>query len=195
MMWDGMRNKHKPHGRHPQQRLSALSVRSKRKPGRYADGNGLYLVVDPSGARRWVWRGVIARKRCDLGLGGVDIVPLAEARLEALQCRRVARGGGNPKVDRAEARRTVPTFKEAAVQVHAEHSATFRNEKHVADWLSSLERDVFPILGSRPVNTIDTGDVLRILTPVWTKKPETARRIKQRIKLVFDWAKASGFRT
>jgi len=190
-----MRNKRKPHGRHPHQRLTAVSIRAKRAPGRYADGHGLYLVVDPSGAKRWVWRGVIHDKRCDLGLGGLDVVPLADARTAALQCRRVARAGGNPKIDRAQARRIVPTFKEAAVRVHAEHSQTFKNTKHVADWLSSLERDVFPIIGDRPVNTIESGDVLRVLTPVWTKKPETARRIKQRMKLVFDWAKASEFRT
>lgn len=185
----------KPRGRHPQQRLTAVGIRHTRRPGRYADGNGLYLVVDPSGAKRWIWRGMVQRRRCDLGLGGVDLVPLVDARAEALRCRRIARTGGNPKLDRAQAKRIVLTFKDAALRVHTEHSPTFRNVKHRAEWLSSLERDVFPVIGSRPVDTIDSSDVLRVLSAVWTKKPETARRLKQRMKLVFDWAKAAEFRT
>jgi integrase len=189
-----MRTKHKPRGRHPQQRLTAVSVRNTRRPGRYADGNGLYLVVDPSGAKRWIWRGRIQGKRCDLGLGGVQIVSLAEARDQAVSYRRQARDGTNPRVERARALRVVPTFKAAAIHVHAEHKKTFKNPKHAAQWLQSLENDVFPILGPRLVDTIDTGDVLTVLTPIWTEKPETARRLKQRMQLIFDWAKASGHR-
>ena len=188
-----MRNKHKPRGRHPQQRLTTITVRAKRTPGRYADGNGLYLVVDPSGSKRWVWRGVVQGKRCDLGLGSVQVVSLSDARHEALQCRRGARQGDDLLAARRQQRRVVPTFADAAKQVHAEHSKTFRNPKHAAQWLASLAADVFPVIGPRPVHTIDASDVLRVLTPIWTTKPETARRLKQRMKVVFDWAKASGY--
>lgn len=190
-----MRNKYKPRGRHPQQRLTAVSVRNQRHPGRYADGNGLYLVVDPSGAKRWIWRGRVQGKRCDLGLGGVQIIALGEAREKATAYRRLARDGGNPKVTRDQSKRIVPTFKAAAITVHTEHRKTFKNAQHAAWWLQSLENDVFATIGQKPVDTIDAGDVLKVLSPIWTVKPETARRVKQRMKLVFDWAKASGFRT
>ena len=83
----------KPRGRHPHQRLTAIAVRRK-KPGKYADGNGLYLVVDDSGARRWILRTVVKGKRRDIGLGSVALVGLAEARDEAARLRRIARDGG-----------------------------------------------------------------------------------------------------
>lgn len=188
-----MTPKLKPRGRHPHQRLAAVSLRTTRPPGRYADGNGLYLVVDPSGAKRWIWRGVIHGKRSELGLGSVQYTSLSEARDKATTYRRLARNGGSPKVERAREKRIVPTFKHAATQVHTEHLKTFRNPKHAAQWLQSLENDVFPIIGQQPIDTIDSGDVLKVLTPIWTVKPETARRLKQRIKLVFDWAKAKNF--
>jgi integrase len=185
----------KPHGQHPEKRLTAVGVRALKTPGRYADGNGLYLFVDPSGAKRWIWRGVIRGKRTDLGLGSVQLVPLTEARDEAIRLRRTVRKGDNPLDERRRAKRAVPTFKTAATTVHAEHSVTFKNAKHRAQWLASLEADVFPALGNRAVDTIESGDVLRVLSRVWTTKPETARRLRQRMKVVFDWAKASGFRS
>lgn len=185
----------KPRGRHPEKRLTPVTIRHLTAPGRYADGNGLYVFVDRSGAKRWIWRGVIAGKRSDLGLGSVQIVTLADARDEAIRLRRLVRKGENPLAERRRTQRTVPTFKNAATQVHAAHSATFKNAKHKAQWLASLEADVFPVFGDRPVNAIDSADVLTALSPIWTTKPETAKRLKQRIKVVFDWAKASGFRT
>lgn len=97
--------------------------------------------------------------------------------------------------ERRRERRTVPTFKEAALKVHEAHAATFRNAKHKAQWIASLEADVFPVFGGRPVDAIDSSDVLRALSPIWTTKAETARRLKQRIKVVFEWAKASGHRS
>jgi integrase len=170
-------------------------VRAKRDPGRYADGNGLYLVVTPSGARRWILRTVIQGKRCDIGLGSARLVSLADARDEASRLRRLARAGGNPLAERRRAKRTVPTFREAAKTVHASHAAAFRNVKHKAQWLASLAADVFPVFGDRPVNAIESSDVLKALAPIWITKPETARRLKQRIRVVLDWAKASGYRS
>lgn len=186
--------KTKPTGRHPQQRLTALHVKSLKKPGRYADGNGLYLMVDPSGARRWIWRGVVKGKRRDLGVGPAAFVPLAEARAEALRLKAIAWKGGDPLADRQKARKVVPTFIVAAKAVHATHAASFRNAKHSAQWLSSLDTYVFPVFGNRPVDSIEAADILKVLTPIWNEKPETASRLKQRIKVVMDWAKASGHR-
>ena len=114
----------KPRGRHPHRRLSAAGVRTHSKPGRYADGNGLYLLVDPSGAKRWVLRTVVSGRRCDLGLGSAQLVSLADAREDAARLRRVARAGGDPISERRRERRAVPTFREAAVQVHAAHKIT-----------------------------------------------------------------------
>jgi integrase len=185
----------KPHGQHPDKRLTAVTVRNLKRPGRYADGNGLYLVIDHSGAKRWILRTVIARKRCDIGLGSVRLVPLADARDEATKLRRQARRGEDPLTERRRASQTIPTFRDAAQRVHAAHAATFKNERHKAQWIASLEADVFPVIGDQRVSTVQPSDVLRALSPIWTTKPETARRLKQRIKVVLDWAKASGFRT
>ncbi len=183
----------KPRGRHPHQRLTAVAVRRK-KPGKYADGNALYLVVDDSGARRWILRTVVKGRRRDIGLGSVALVGLAEARDEAVRLRRIARAGGDPVVDRHRRRRQVPTFAETARQVHELHTKTLRNARHRATWLSSLQADVFPVFGDRPIDQVDTVDVLKALSPIWTTKAETARRIKQRVRTVLDWAKAAGYR-
>ena len=185
----------KPRGPHPEKRLTAVGIRNLKRPGRYADGNGLYVVVDDSGAKRWLLRTVIMGKRRDIGLGSVRLVPLVEAREEAVRMRRKARDGGDPLAERRRASLVVPTFREAAETVHAAHAATFKNDKHKSQWLASLKADVFPVLGDIRVSAIQTGDVLKALSLVWTTKPETARRLKQRIKVVMDWAKASGFRT
>ena len=186
-----MKNK----GPHPQKALSAARVRAISERGRYADGNGLYLIVDPSGAKRWMLRTVVQGKRRDIGLGGISLVSLAEARESATELRRIARGGGDPLTERRKARSIVPTFEEAAYKVHAEHSASWKNSKHVAQWISTLEQYVFPVFGTQRVDQIDTPDVLNALSPIWLTKPETARRVRQRIGTVLDWAKVAGYRT
>ena len=184
----------KPRGRHPDKALSAVRVRAISEPGRYADGNGLYLVVDPSGAKRWVLRTVVRGKRRDIGLGGLRVVSLAEAREQALAYRKLARNGGDPLAERRKERRPIPTFEEAARAVHAEHSAAWRNAKHSAQWINTLVQYVLPTMGDRRVDQIETPDVLRVLAPIWLTRPETARRVRQRIGAVLDWAKAAGFR-
>jgi integrase len=184
----------KPTGRHPTKKLSPATVRATNEPGRYADGNGLYLIVDPSGAKRWVLRTMVHGRRRDIGLGGVQTVTLAEAREQATEMRRIARAGGDPLGDRRKARQAVPTFEQAARQVYKERRATWRNAKHASQWINTLEAYVFPMIGGRQVNQLDTPDILRVLGPVWLTKPETARRVRQRIATVFDWARASGFR-
>ena len=183
----------KPRGRHPHHRLTAVGVRNMRKPGRYADGNGLYLFVDRAGAKRWVLRTLIHGKRCDLGLGSVDLVPLTDARSEAARLRRRAREGGDPLAERRRGHGHVATFTEAASEYHATHSTIFRNKKHAAQWLSSLAMYAFPVIGNRPVQTVTSSDVLRVLTPIWAVKAETASRVRQRLDVVFRWAKASGY--
>ena len=182
-------------GRHPEKALSAVRVRSIAEPGRYADGNGLYLVVDRSGAKRWLLRTVVRGKRCDIGLGGLKLVTLSEAREKAATYRKLARDGGDPLAARRRERVVIPTFAEAARSVHAAHAASWKNKKHAAQWINTLVEYVFPALGDRRVDHIDTPDVLRVLSPIWLAKPETARRVRQRVRTVMDWAKAAGYRT
>ncbi len=112
----------------------------------------------------------------------------------AVRYRKIARSGGDPLAEKRKAQIVVPTFREAARTVHAEHRAAWRNEKHAAQWLQSLTQHAFPHIGDCRVDLIDTPDVLKVLSPIWLTKPETARRIKQRIGTVLDWAKACRFR-
>ncbi|KRR14923.1 integrase [Bradyrhizobium jicamae] len=184
----------KPVGRHPQKALTSVRVNSLAAPGRYGDGNGLYLVVDPSGAKRWVLRTVVQGKRRDIGLGGLRLVSLAEARVKALEYRRLARDGGNP-VEAKRRAKVVPTFADAARSTLEQHRGGWKNEKHASAWINTLTTYVFPIMGEKRVDQIETADVLRALSPIWLSKPETARRIRRRIAIVLDWSKASGFRT
>lgn len=170
-------------------------VRTIKNPGRYTDGNGLYLVVEPTGNKHWVLRTMVQGKRRDIGLGGLSTVSLAEAREDAYAKRKLAREGGNPIAERLAERRIVPTFSEAAHLVHAEHLPSWKNPKHGDQWINTLTQYVFPFIGDNQVNRIDTPDILKALSPIWLIKPETARRVLQRIRTVLDWAKAAGFRT
>lgn len=179
-------------GRHPYKALAARTVNTADEPGRYADGGGLYLLVAPGGSRSWVLRTVVKGKRCDIGLGSVALVSLAEAREEARRLRRIARAGGDPLAERRQARRSVPTFEEAARQVHASHAVSFKNEKHRKQWLSSLGA-VFSAFGGKRVDAVTSADVLGALSPNWLARPETSRRVLQRIRVVLDWCKAQGF--
>jgi hypothetical protein len=142
--------------------LTAVAVKNETVPGRHADGNGLYLVVSETGAKQWLWRGVVHGRRRDIGMGSAGLVPLKDAREIARVWRRIAREGGDPSVERDKARRQSLTFAEAARKVHAEQiEPNNRNSKHKWQWLRQLELHAFPVLGSLPVHTIRQADVLR----------------------------------
>ena len=185
--------KTKPKGRHPDKALSAAFVRTAR-PGRYCDGNGLYLFVQPSGARSWIQRLVIRGRRRDCGLGSVALVSLAEAREKARANRKLAREGGDPLAEKRRAQ-GVPSFAEAAARVVQQKQAGWRNPKHCRDWMSSLRRFAFARIGEIPVSQVTSADVLEILTPIWHTKATTARKLRQRIRTVLEWAVAMEFRT
>ena len=183
----------KRRGRHPDKALSAAFVRSA-PPGRHADGNGLYLFVQPSGTRSWVQRLVIRGRRRELGLGAAALVPLAKAREQALANRMLARSGGDPL---SEKRRVqgVPTFAEATQRVLEQKRDGWRGRWHAQNWIRSMERYAFPRIGNRPVSEVNTADVLEILTPIWHVKAETARAVRQRIRSVLEWAIALDMRS
>jgi integrase len=165
------------------------------KPGRYGDGNGLYLVVSPAGARKWVFRFTFDGKVTEMGLGSAAVVSLAEARDKAHGARRVRHTGQNP----IEARRKAatidrPTFGQVADALIEAKATEWRNAKHRGQWKIALEISA-AALRSRPVDEIDTSAVLSVLRPLWQEKPETASRLRGRIEAVLDAAKAQGHRT
>lgn len=185
----------KKSGPHVEKRLNAAFVK-KAPPGRHTDGGGLYLQVDPSGARRWVLRVMVHGKRRDFGLGSATLITLAEARERSYEMRRLIASGGNPKVRKREQEGCATTFAELAKTVHEKKfKDTKKNSKHIAQWINTLEAYAFPILGDLSVEDITQDDVERVIDPIWTEKPETARRVLQRIKVVFDHACGRGLRT
>jgi integrase len=178
-------------------RLSARSLATLTKPGRHADGDGLYLVVDQSGAKRWLFLFRWGGKLKEMGLGGLASVSLAEARDKADEARRVLASGRNPiEVRRAAeaAHDTTPTFGVFADALVADLSHGFRNAKHRAQWAMTLKVYAAP-LRDKPLDTIRTNDVLAVLAPIWQTKNETASRVRGRIERVLDAAKAKGLRT
>lgn len=186
----------KPTGQHKEKRLSAATVRTIKEAGFYGDGHGLYLKVDASGAKRWVQRIVIHGKRRDIGLGSADAAgtTLSEAREKALENRKLARAREDP-IALKKRFTGILKFKEAAERVHELAKPTWRNEKHGKQFITTLETDVFPHFGGKRIDLVTNTDVLAALTPIWNTKPETARRIKQRIGTVMKFAVAQGWRT
>ena len=124
-----------------------------------------------------------------LGLGGYSWVSLAEAREQALANRRLARSAGDPLAEKRR-RRGTPTFEEAAAEVLKQKRGAWRNPKHAKDWPTSLQAYAFPLIGDTLVSDITSADLLQILAPLWHDKPETARRVRQRIGAVMKWAVA-----
>lgn len=177
--------------------LTALAVKAATAPGRYQDGKGLMLVVKPSGSRSWQVRLQVDGKRRDFGLGSAGDVSLAEARDKADEIRKLYRAGVDPVAKkRAErmARNEIPTFREAAESTHAEHKGSWRNARHKGDWLATLRNHAFPSLGNLRVDLIEAPMIRDVLLPIWLEKPETARRVRQRIKAVLGWAASKGYR-
>lgn len=167
------------------------------KPGRHGDGGGLYLVVSPSGSRKWVYRFTFGGSVTEMGLGSAGVVSLAEAREKAHNARKLMLTGKNPIEAKRQAainKSGKPTFGAVADALIAAKETGWRNEKHRAQWRVSLANLAAP-LRSRLVDQVDTAAVLAVLTPIWQTKPETASRLRGRIEAVLDAAKAQGHRS
>jgi len=173
--------------------LSARRVQTETAPGRHADGGGLYLVVDPSGAKRWVFIFRFGGKRREMGLGGVHAVPLAIAREKAAAARLSVSNRVDPLAS-GKAPPIIPKFAEAAKGYIADRESSWRNAVHRKQWSSTIEAYAKP-LSRLAVDQIRTEDVLACLRPLWSKKPETASRVRGRIERILDAAKASGHRS
>lgn len=171
--------------------LTTLKVKNA-KPGRHVDGRGLCLVVKPSGARNWVLRMQRNGRRRDYGLGSALDVPLAEAREAAMTLRRKVREGADPIAERRKARIIVPNFEAAARACHAALGEGW-NSGHYARWLSGFELHIFPRIGKKPVDQVDSACVVAALSPIWLQIPESARRLLQRIGVVLDFAHIKGW--
>ncbi|PNG27657.1 tyrosine-type recombinase/integrase [Methylocella silvestris] len=178
-------------------RLNSRSIQTIAKPGRHADGNGLYLQVDQSGARRWIFLFRYRTKPKEMGLGGLASVGLSRARELAAEARAMVADGLNPiearRTERAEEKALV-TFGAFADELVESLTPSFRNEKHKYQWSRTLEVYAAPIR-SKAIDSIQTDDVLSVLTPIWTTKNETASRLRGRIERVLDAAKARGLRS
>jgi integrase len=175
-------------------KLTVLKIRSLTEPGRYPDGEGLFLNVNGKGSASWILRVQYASRRRDIGLGSLKYFSLAEARDAAYAMRKMIAQGLDPVAERKKERVVIPTFREAAEQVHQEHEKAWKSGKHQKQWLTTLVNYAFPKLGDRPVDQIEGPLIRNVLAPIWLSKPETARRVRQRIGAVLDWAYAKGFR-
>lgn len=193
--------------------LTTLKVRSA-KAGRHGDGDGLYLLVKPSGARSWLLRIQQGGKRRDIGLGSVDLrnrspeerrasddipllsrrlLTLQEARDKAAELRKFARAGRDPLTERDKERTTVPTFEEAAKACHEELEPSW-TKRQADTFLSSLQRHAFPKLGRLPVDRVEASDIRDMLAPIWGQYSDMSRKVKGRVGQVLNYSHSKGWR-
>src|SRR6187551_2130288 len=166
-------------------KLTFAKITRLKTPGLYSDGLGLWLQVSDFGTKSWIFRYSRYGTRHDMGLGALHTVSLAEARARARAARQTLLDGDDPlemkRKKRDDARAATAErilFKDAAERFLDLHKAEWKNRKHRAQWQSTLKNYAYPTLGSRPISAIDGGLITEALAPIWTKKPETARRVK-----------------
>jgi integrase len=183
------------------EKLSALRVARNLAAGMYPDGAGLYLKVTDAGAKSWVYRFALRKKKRYMGLGSFPAISLADARAKVGAYRKLVQDGIDPiehrrirrsQVELEQAKETM--FKQAADRYIKLHRAGWKNAKHASQWENTLASYAYPFIGDLSVQQIDTVLVCKVLEPIWTIKPETANRIRSRIETVLDWAKARGLR-
>ena len=170
--------------------LTHAKAKSLTKPGRYGDGGGLYLAIAKGGSKSWTLRKMVDGQRRDLGLGGFPRVSLADARKKATSYGEALLQGRDPVTENR--RPKVPTFKEAAAKYHALKAPKWA-DVHARQWQQCMDKYAMPRLGAMGVDRIARADVLGVLTPLFGPTPNTARRLRQRIRAVMKWAMAYGF--
>lgn len=182
-------------------RLNALSVKSETRKGMFADGGGLYLQVSAFETKSWIFRFTRNKKMRDMGLGPFPDVSLSEAREQAHNCRKIVREGFDPiELRRAEKQALqavsgkIITFRQCAEKYISAHDASWKNIKHAKQWSRTLETYTYPVIGNLSVNDVDITHIVKILEPIWAEKTETASRVRSRIELILDWAKALNYR-
>ena len=185
-------------------RLTAKRIERLKKAGRYHDGYGLVLQITKGGSRSWILRYQRHGRERMLGLGPLHTVSLKEARERAKKARLQLLDGEDPIQARREKRiqtrleavreANLVTFRAAAERFLAAHEGAWKNAVHREQWRKTLSAYAYPIIGSLPVQAIDTDWVLQVLEPIWTSRQQTATRLRGRIERIIDWAKARGLR-
>jgi len=174
-------------------KLNPAKVRTA-KAGKYEDGGGLRLVVSATGGKKWVFRYTLNGKRREMGLGSFPDVALGKARDKAKDARELLQARKDPIDHKLVEPDAVPTFTTCAARFIRAQRRGWRNPKHARQWVSTLKTYARPVMGKKTVDTITTEDVLKALNPIWTKKPETAKRVQGRIENVLDYASAHKYR-
>ncbi len=175
-------------------KLTTVKINTINNKGRYADGNGLYLVVNHKGSKSWVFRYQFKGKRRDMGLGGYPFISLKKVRqLRDLQKVKVNQGF-DPLKERDEERLQKlkveeMTFAKATHLCFETIKETWKNPKHQQQFINTLQTYAYPVLKSFPMQAIQTKHVAMVLKPIWLSKAETGRRVRQRIEKVWYWAK------
>lgn len=166
--------------------------------GLHSDGGNLYLSVRPGGSRQWVMRYRLGGRQRELGLGGAGphALTLAAARDTAEKIRLQLRQGIDPIEQRAAEAKVVRilTFREAMDEFIARTEGTWKSKKSAPQWRASLNTHAAALM-SRPVDRIDTNDVIMVLDPIWLRIPETAKRVRGRIEAILSMAKTRGYRS
>lgn len=190
-------------------RLSARGVISKRKPGYYADGGGLYLQVSDAGTKSWIFRYMLKTlsktgkpMSREMGLGSLITFTLEEARERATAQRKLLADGIDP-IEARKARRAqesidagkIKTFDECAAAYIKTMRSSWKNKKHAEQWQNTIATYASPTIGKLPVHLVDVDRVVKVLDPIWTKKRETAGRLRGRIEKILNWAKGRGYRS
>ena len=179
--------------------LTAAFVKSAKDAGVYGDGQGLALRVSPQGRKSWIQRLTIDGKQTALSVGAYPAVSLADARAIAQDNARTTAQGRDVQAEKRQAKQdarkpSIPTFEDAALAVHQLHLPTWSNAKHAHEWLHSIEAHAIPTLGRKSVDSITTADIMAVLTPIWNQRTVTAKRLNQRLAVVFDYCIAQGWR-
>lgn len=182
-------------------RLSAVAVAKLKTPGYHADGGGLYLQVTATGVKTWIFRYRVDGRLRDMGLGPLNTVSLADARVKAELCRKQRLDGIDPIDARRAERAAVKaktaramTFRQCGEAYISAHEAAWSNPVHRTQWRNTLATYVYPVFGEHAVQVVDVGLILKVLQPIWTTKTETAKRLRARIEKILDWATAGGYR-
>lgn len=172
-------------------KLTDVKAKAEKKPGRHADGGGLYLNVSPAGTKSWLFMWTRAASRREMGLGSYPLVSLAKARAKAADCRLAVEDGRDPIAEKQKV--AEPTFGECADLYIANVKSEWRNAKHEYQWNQTLTMFCTAIRSKR-VSEISTDDILKVLAPIWQTKAETASRLRGRIERVLEFAKVKGWR-
>ena len=172
-------------------KMTDAKIRKLIKPGLYAVDTTLYLRVSRGGSKSWVQRVTFDGRRIDRGLGSWPVMLTDDAKLLALENRRKIGAGVDPWAERRKAK--LPTFQQAAELTLKANKGRWKTNKSERAWYGAMVNYAYPTIGDKRVDLIGREDVLSILTPIWTEKSQTARRLRQRIRAVFSWCQAHGY--